>query len=57
MALFIGSLIVFALVALALGIGILVNGRPMHAGCGAMPDASHCAAGSRCAGTCPRRAS
>lgn len=51
-----GSFIVFALVALALGIGILVRGKPMHAGCRALPDAGGCAANGQCAGECERRA-
>ena len=56
MALFFGSFIVFLLVTLALSIGIVMRGQPMHAGCGAMPDVGKCAASSQCAGACKRRA-
>ena len=56
MALFIGSFVIYALVALALGIGILFRGRAMHAGCRGMPgDESGCQSKALCGGVCRRK--
>lgn len=54
MALFIGSFVIYALVALALGIGILFRGRAMHAGCRGMPGESECKSKALCGGACRR---
>lgn len=54
MALFFGSFVMFLLTALALGIGIIFRGRPMHAGCRGPDGQSGCA--GRCAESrCLRR--
>lgn len=55
MELFIGSFIIFALTALALGIGILFRGRAMHAGCRKLPGQSSCESSALCGGACRRR--
>lgn len=55
MELFVGSFIVFALTALALGIGILFRGRAMHAGCRRLPGQSTCDSKLLCGGVCRRR--
>ncbi|MEX0962926.1 MAG: hypothetical protein WDZ52_02640 [Pseudohongiellaceae bacterium] len=54
MALFIGSFIVFVLAAVAMAIGILFRGRPMHAGCRSMPGESNCESETLCNGACKR---
>ena len=49
MSLFFGTLLIFVLSGLAMGIGLLLQGRPLSGGCGsALPG------GARCAG-CPKR--
>jgi len=48
MALFIGTLLITILSCLALGVGLLLRGRPLSGSCGARPPGS-----ARCAG-CPR---
>jgi hypothetical protein len=49
MATFLGTLLIVILCCLAMGIGLLLQGRPLSGGCGsALPG------GARCAG-CPRR--
>jgi len=55
MELFVGSFIMFALTALALGISILFHGRAMHAGCRKLPDQSSCNSKMLCGGVCRRR--
>ncbi len=55
MALFLGSFLVFLLAALALGIGIIVNGKPMSAGCRSLPGEPDCDSKSLCGGVCRRR--
>ena len=54
MELYVGSFIMFALAALALGIGILFRGRPMHAGCRRMPGEGACESKPLCGGVCRR---
>lgn len=54
MALFIGSLIVFTLSTLALAIGIVFRGKPMHAGCRKLPGEA-CQSSTLCNGVCHRR--
>jgi hypothetical protein len=49
MATFVGTLLIVILSCLAMGIGLLLSGRPLAGGCGsALPG------GARCAG-CPKR--
>jgi len=55
MALFFGSFLIFVLVALALGVGIIFRGRAMHAGCGRMPGESACESKALCGDICRRR--
>jgi hypothetical protein len=55
MELFIGSFLIFILTAIALGIGILFRGRPMHAGCRGLPGKLGCASEPLCGGICRRR--
>lgn len=55
MELFIGSFLIFSLTALALGVGILFRGRPMHAGCRALPGESGCESETACGGACRRK--
>lgn len=52
MELFIGSLVVFVGAALAMGIGTLVKGRPMHGGCRSLPHDQHCKFQALCGGAC-----
>jgi len=47
MSLFIGTLLITILSCLAMGVGLLLRGRPLSGGCGARPRESE-----RCAG-CP----
>jgi hypothetical protein len=51
MATFLGTLLIVILSCLAMGIGLLLRGRPLAGGCG-----SKVPGGARCAG-CPRRGS
>jgi hypothetical protein len=46
---FLGTLLIVILCCLAMGIGLLLSGRPLAGGCGSKPPGS-----PRCAG-CPRR--
>jgi len=55
MTLFIGSFVAFLLTALALGVGIIVRGQPMHAGCSGLPGESVCDSQAVCGGVCRRR--
>jgi len=55
MATFIGTLLVFLCVALALGLGVILRGRPMHAGCRSLPADQHCRFDMLCGGACKRR--
>ncbi len=55
MELIIGSFAVYALVALALGIGSLFRGRAMHAGCRRLPGESNCKSQALCGGVCRRK--
>ena len=55
MELFVGSFIIFVLTALALGIGVLFRGRPMHAGCGSLPGDKSCKSEALCGGACGRK--
>jgi len=55
MELFIGSFVMFLLIALALGIGIVFRGRPMHAGCRSLPGKFGCESKVLCGGVCRRR--
>lgn len=49
MALFLGTLLITILSCLALGLGLLLRGRPLAGGCGArLPGSERCA-------DCPRR--
>jgi hypothetical protein len=54
MEMFIGSLLVFLLVALGMGVGALLNGRPMHGGCRSLPAGHRCKFESLCGGACRR---
>jgi hypothetical protein len=54
MGLFVGSFIVFTLVALALSVGILFRGQPMHASCRGLPADSNCSSDAFCSGACRR---
>jgi len=54
MQLFIGSFLVFGLTTLALAIGILFRGQPMHAGCRGLPDNAGCKSDTACGGVCRR---
>lgn len=54
MELFIGSLLIFGLTALAMAIGTLFRGRPMHAGCRNLPGDPDCVSKSQCGGACRR---
>jgi hypothetical protein len=49
MALFLGTLLITILCCLAMGIGLVLHGRPFTGGCGARPEGSE-----RCA-DCPHR--
>lgn len=55
MELFVGSFIIFVLSALALGIGLLFRGRPMHAGCGSLPGEKGGKSESLCGSACGRQ--
>ncbi len=55
MELFVGSFIIFALTALALSIGLLFRGRPMHAGCSGVPGEKGCKSEVLCGGACGRK--
>lgn len=55
MELFIGSFAIYALVALALGIGILCRGRAMRPGCRSLPGQSGCKSKALCGGICQRK--
>jgi len=52
MELFVGSLVVFVGAALAMGIGTLLQGRPMHGGCRSLPRDQHCKFQALCGGAC-----
>lgn len=54
MEIFLVGFVVYALVALALGIGIMFRGRAMHAGCRGLPDGSSCKSKALCGGACRR---
>ena len=54
MEVFIISFLVYLLVALAIGIGILFRGQTMHAGCGGSTTTKDCQHKSICAGQCRR---
>jgi hypothetical protein len=47
MALFVGTLVIVLLCCLAMGLGLLLSGRPLAGGCGSKPPGS-----PRCA-NCP----
>jgi hypothetical protein len=49
MALFVGTLLIVLLCCLAMGLGLLLSGRPLAGGCGSKPPGS-----PRCA-NCPHR--
>jgi hypothetical protein len=49
MALFVGTLLIVILCCLAMGIGLLLRGRPLAGGCGSKPPGA-----SACA-NCPNR--
>jgi hypothetical protein len=55
MELFIGSFVMFVLTALALGIQLVFRGRPMHLGCGGLPDEKGCKRKALCGGACRRK--
>ena len=55
MELIIGSFAIYALVSLALGIGIIFRGRAMHAGCRGLPGDSDCPSKALCGGVCRRK--
>jgi hypothetical protein len=55
MELFFGSLVAFLFAAVALGIGMVIRGRPMHAGCGRLPGSSGRESKALCAGVCRRK--
>ncbi len=55
MELFVGSFIIFVLTALALGIGLLFRGRPMHAGCSGFSGEKGCNSEALCGGACGRK--
>ena len=52
---FIGSLLVFLCVALAMAVGVLLRGRPMHGGCRSLPADRHCKFEFLCGGACRRK--
>ncbi len=54
MELFVGSFVMFVLTALALGIGMVFRGRPMHAGCRGLPGDKNCESKALCGGACRR---
>ncbi len=49
MALFIGTLIIIGLCCLAMGVGLIIDGKPLAGGCGNKPNGV-----SRCE-SCPNR--
>ena len=55
MELFIGSIIAFVLTALALGVGIMFRGQPMHASCRGLPLDANCQSKMSCSGVCRRK--
>lgn len=55
MELFLGTLVVFFCAALAMGLGTLFSGRPMHGGCRSLPADRHCKFEMLCGGACRRR--
>ncbi|MGI9342055.1 MAG: hypothetical protein ACR2QV_04355 [Gammaproteobacteria bacterium] len=56
MDLFIGTLLVFLCAALAMGLGLLIKGKPMHGGCRSLPADRHCRFEMLCGGACRRKA-
>ena len=54
MEIFIISFVIFLLMALAIGIGILFRGQSMHAGCRGLPEGSNCKFHSMCGDKCGR---
>lgn len=54
MEIFVISFIVYILTALAVGIGILFRGQPMHAGCQGKTDKPSCQYKFSCHGQCRR---
>lgn len=55
MELFLGTLVVFFCAALAMGLGTLLSGRPMHGGCRSLPADHHCKFEMLCGGACRRK--
>lgn len=49
MSLFVGTLIIVVLCCLAMGIGLVIGGRPLSGGCGRKPG------GSPACESCPKR--
>jgi hypothetical protein len=55
MEIFLMSFGVYLITALAFGIGYIVRGRNMHAGCRGITEVSNCKYESLCGGACRRK--